>query len=201
MNKKDWVGNTNSVYKIIGASNHAVDGKREVDDFYATSPSVLDLLSNKFDIPKKIVEPMAGNGDLSKKLIEMGCNVISYDIIERNYPLDKVIDFFQVKEIPSGYSILTNPAYKIAKESVLHALNLVDDRQFVIMFLKTTFLEGKGRYNDLFSKYPPKCVYVFVERQICAKGGNFENVQSSAVSYAFFVWQKGFKGDTIVKWI
>lgn len=23
----------------------------------------------------------------------------------------------------------------------------------------------------------------------------------SAVSYAWFVWQKGYKGDTIIKWI
>ena len=201
MKNKDWVGNTNSVYKIIGASNHAIDANRDIHDFYATSASVLDSLKAKFDIPKNIVEPMAGDGHLSKKLIEMGHNVISYDIIERNYPLDKVVDFFQVKEIPKGYSILTNPAYKIAKETVLHALKLVEDGQFVIMFLKTTFLEGKARYNELFSKHPPKYVYVFVERQICAKGGDFENVKSSAVSYSFFVWEKGWNGNTTIEWI
>lgn len=201
MKNKDWVGDTNSVYKIIGASNHAIDADRDLHDFYATSASVLDLLKVKFDIPKNIVEPMAGDGHLSKKLIEMGHNVISYDIIERNYPLHKVIDFFQVKEIPKGYSILTNPAYKIAKETVLHALELVEDGQFVIMFLKTTFLEGKARYNELFSKHPPKYVYVFVERQICAKGGDFENVKSSAVSYSFFVWEKGWNGNTTIEWI
>ena len=30
---KDWVGNKNSVFKNLAASNHA-DGERETNDFY-----------------------------------------------------------------------------------------------------------------------------------------------------------------------
>ena len=86
---------------------------------------------------------------------------------------------------------------------MLHSLDLLKDGQYCIMFLKTTFLEGKKRYNELFTKYPPKYMLQFVNRIACAKNGDFEklNNQGSAIAYAWFIWEKGFKGDTIVKWI
>ena len=31
--------------------------------------------------------------------------------------------------------------------------------------------------------------------------GKFEKYPSSAVAYAWFVWEKGFKGDPVIKWI
>lgn len=39
----DWVGNRNSVYKTLGASNHT-DKEREKDDYYATDPLAIDKL-------------------------------------------------------------------------------------------------------------------------------------------------------------
>ena len=68
------------------------------------------------------------------------------------------------------------------------------------MFLKLQFLEGKAR-KSLFKKYPPKVVYVSSARLLCAKNGEFEKYPSSAVAYAWFVWEKGFTGDPIIKWI
>lgn len=199
---KDWKGDTNSVYKIIGASNHAVDGERQEEDFYATSPSVLDLFSKFYDIPKNILECSAGAGHLSEKLKEFGCNVTSWDIVDRGYPLDKVCDFLQQTELPANCDcILSNPPYSQAMSFVLHSLELLPNNGQCIMFLKTTFLEGKERLEKLFGKYPPKYIYVFSQRQICAKNGIFENVKSSAVSYSFFVWVKGSTSEPIVRWI
>ena len=39
----DWIGNKNSVYKTLGASNHT-DKEREKDDYYATDPITIDKL-------------------------------------------------------------------------------------------------------------------------------------------------------------
>lgn len=100
--------------------------------------------------------------------------------------------------------ILTNPPYKYAKEFVLKALELVSTGRKVYMFLKLTFLEGKSRFKDLFSKYPPKSIYVFSERVMCAKNGDFETMKAgggSAVAYAWFVWEKGWQGKTTIDWI
>lgn len=85
----------------------------------------------------------------------------------------------------------------------MHALELCREGDLVCMFVKTTFLEGKKRYKELFSQQPPFMVLQFVERILCAKNGDFEEARrlGSAVSYAWFVWEKGFKGKTIVDWI
>ena len=40
---KDWTGNSNSIYKTLGASNHT-DKEREVNDFYATEGKAAELL-------------------------------------------------------------------------------------------------------------------------------------------------------------
>ena len=61
-------------------------------------------------------------------------------------------------------------------------------------------LEGQKRKN-LFETYPPKCVYVFSKRKECALNGNFKDKSDSAVAYAWFVWEIGYKGDAIIKWI
>ena len=34
---KDWTGNSNSIYKTLGASNHT-DKERQNEDYYATDP-------------------------------------------------------------------------------------------------------------------------------------------------------------------
>lgn len=69
------------------------------------------------------------------------------------------------------------------------------------MFLKLQFLEGKAR-RKLFDKYPPKRVYVSSARLRCAMNGDFEKyAKPNAVCYAWFVWEKGYTGDIIVKHI
>ena len=71
------------------------------------------------------------------------------------------------------------------------------------MFLKVQFLEGKRR-KQLFKVFPPKVIYVSSSRILCAKNGEFGrmiNGGGSAVAYAWYVWEKGYNGDTIVKWI
>nr|DAL54124.1 MAG TPA_asm: adenine-specific methyltransferase [Caudoviricetes sp.] len=30
--------------------------------------------------------------------------------------------------------------------------------------------------------------------------GDFDSIGGSAAAYAWFVWEKGYKGETIVKW-
>ena len=90
-----------------------------------------------------------------------------------------------------------------ATQFVKHSLDLAQDGVKVAMFLKIQFLEGKER-KKLFTEYPPKTIYVSSSRLLCAKNGEFEKMKAgggSAVAYAWYVWEKGYKGDTIIKWI
>jgi hypothetical protein len=63
-------------------------------------------------------------------------------------------------------------------------------------------MESKGR-KQFFEQNPPKTIYVSSSRILCAKNGDFELMKTkggSAVAYCWFVWHKGFCGDTTVKW-
>lgn len=198
----DWTGNRNSIFKTLGASNHSSE-EREPNDFYATDPDAINYLVKHIELPRRVLEPSCGAGHLSVRLEELGHEVKSYDLIDRGY--GEVQDFFQMGNPPfeGDFAIVTNPPYKFAKEFVLHSLELVPDGCLVCMFLKTTFAEGKGRYRDLFCKYPPLKVLQCVERILCAKNGDFEyrRKNGSSIAYAWWVWQKGYKGNTILDWI
>lgn len=153
---KDWTGNGNSIFKILGASNHT-DKEREVDDFYATSPRAIDALLEYADLhlPHKIWEPSCGTGCLSLRLTELGYDVTSTDLIDRGFGTGGV-NFFEQRQMPDGCQcIVTNPPYKYATEYVRHSLRLLPDGGWLCLFLKTTFAEGQERYREIFSPTPP----------------------------------------------
>jgi hypothetical protein len=197
---KDWTGDKNSIFKTLGASNHT-DKERQKHDYYATEPKAIELLLEVEEFSDHIWECACGEGHLSKVLVERGYNVRSTDLIDRGYG-EGGVDFLAQSE-PFDGDIITNPPYKYASEFVYKALDLIPEGRKVAMFLKLQFLEGKKR-KELFLKHPPKVIYVSSSRLLCAKNGEFEQMRAgggSAVAYAWFVWVKGFKGDTIVKWI
>lgn len=132
--------------------------------------------------------------------IGKGHNVKSTDLIDRGYG-EGGIDFLSQTEIFYG-DIITNPPYKYAKEFVEKGLDLVNDGNKVIMFLKLQFMEGKAR-KKLFTKYPPKTIWVSSSRILCAKNADFPGMIAgggSAVAYAWYIWEKSFQGVTEVKW-
>ena len=204
-NNKDWKGNGNSIYKTLGASNHT-DEERDVDDFYATSPKAIDILVGypHISLPKHVWEPSCGSGCLSKRLEEIGYIVTSTDLIDRGYGQGGV-NFFEQTAMPDGCTaIVTNPPYKYATEYVLHALRLLPEDGMLCLFLKTTFAKGKERYYKIFGPQRPQYVLQCTERILCAKNAEFDYMEAhggSAVSYAWWIWRKGYKGGTTLDWI
>ena len=195
---KDWTGNQTSIFKTLGASNHT-DKYREENDFYATDPNAINLLCEVEKFDKNILEPACGQGHLSKRLIEHGYQVLSYDLIDRGYGMQN--DF--LKTTAWTGDIITNPPYKIAKEFIEHSLSIIPKGNKVAMFLKLQFMEGKAR-KKLFKTNPPKTIYVSSSRILCAKNADFDGMIAgggSAVAYAWYVWEKGFSGKTTIEWI
>ena len=200
---KNWSGNSKSIYVTMGASNHT-NKEREKDDYYATDPNALRIFLDKLEndgivLHKDIWECACGEGHLSKVLKSKNYNVYSTDLVNRGYE-DEKMDFLKVNTTEIDADILTNPPYKFAKEFVKKALEIQKDGYYTIMFLKIQFLEGQTR-QELFKKYPPKFVYVNSKRQLCAMNGKFEKYKATAICYCWFVWQKGYTGESIVRWI
>ena len=199
MSEKDWTGNSNSIYKTLGASNHT-DKERENDDYYATEPKATELLLSLEKFSPNIWECACGGGHMAKVLKENGYEVKATDLIYRGYGEGNV-DFLKCID-PFAGDIITNPPYKYATEFIYKALELIPAGNKVAMFLKIQFLEGKKR-KKLFEKYPPKTIYVSSSRLLCAKNALFEEMIAgggSAVAYAWYIWEKGYNGETIIKW-
>ena len=206
---KDWTGNSRSYASTLGARNFAIED-REKHDYYATDPKSLEILLKKLkkdniELNKNIWECSCGEGHLSNVLENNGYKTTNTDLIDRGYNINfKQLDFLKTNTIFDG-DILTNPPYKYAKEFVEHSIESINNNNYVIMFLKLQFLEGKKR-KELFNKFPPKYVYVFSERQRCAMNGDFSKYSNSgnthgAVAYCWFIWQKGYYGEPIIRWI
>lgn len=193
---KDWVGDKNSVFRTLGASNHSL-GEREENDYYATQPKAVELLMSLETFDKNILEPSCGEGHISEVLKSHGYNVVSRDLINRGY--GDVADFLSDDNTEWNGDIITNPPYKYGCEFVEKALQIIPDGHKVAMFLKVQFLEGKRR-RKMFDTMPPKRIWVSSSRLKCAINGDFNNMTGSAAAYAWFIWEKGFRGDTIIKW-
>lgn len=200
MDNKDWKGNSKSIYTILGASNHT-DKERQCEDFYATDPIAAKLLLEVETFSDNIWECACGQKHLSKVFEESGYNVRSSDVVDRCG--NEVFDFLSIENQEWNGDIITNPPYKYAKDFIEKSLSIIPQGNKVAMFLKIQFLEGKER-KKLFQAFPPKIVYVSSSRILCAKNAEFERMiegGGSAVAYAWYVWEKGYKGDTIIKWI
>lgn len=202
---KDWTGNNKTTFITLGASNHS-DKDREKDDFYATDPNALEIFLEKLkqdniELHKEIWECACGQGHLSEVLKKHNYDVYSTDKVDRGYG-DEQIDFLKEKYFDDDLKadILTNPPYKYAKEFVEKALKIQSPGYYTIMLLKIQFLEGQAR-RELFKKYPPKYVYVNSARQICYINGDMSKKMSSATCYCWYIWEKGWKGETTVRWI
>lgn len=205
MTNKDWKGNhPNSVWKTLGASNHTLE-TRHPEEFYATQSIAIDILCNEEKFDGDIWEISSGRGDLSNRLIQLGYNVYSTDIIDRG-GCEQFIgeyDFLQWEGEPLAPNIITNPPYSLSTQFIYKAMELLPTGGKLALFLKLQFLEGKAR-KILFQKYPMKTLYVSSSRILCAKNGEFEKMKAgggSAVAYGWYVWVKGFQGDPIIKWV
>ena len=170
---KDWTGNSKAVFSMLAASNHS-ETDRVDNDYYATPPDAVKELLKREKFNTYIWECAVGGGHIADVLKEYGYKVKSSDVVDRGYSDTEIADFLLTERDKNDFSrdIITNPPYSMATEFVKHALDISMDSTKVAMFLKIQFLESKKRY-ELFKEYPPKRVYVFVNRVNCGKNGVF----------------------------
>lgn len=181
--------------------------ERQTEDFYATDPKALEIFLDKLNKDginlSSVWEPSCGMGHLAEVLKKNGYLELATDLIDRGYGLggvDFLGDYLLDRSNTWKGDILTNPPFKLAEKFVEKGMSLLEDGNKLILFLKIQFLEGQKR-KELFKKYPPKYVYVNSARQLCAKDGEFEKYTATTQFYAWYVFEKGFNGETIIRWI
>lgn len=174
---------------------------REVNNFYATHPSTTRDILKVETFGKEILEPFCGSGTMSEVIKQSGRIVKAYDIIDRGY--GEVGDFFEVDFEKNKYDIITNPPYYEALPKLIkRCIDIAKNKVAIIMPLR--YLSGKTRFSDLYEQFPPSRVYVYQERIGVAKNADFDRYNDAGANleiYAWFIWQKGFKGKTELKWL
>jgi len=178
--------------------------ERHKEDFYATNPKALEIFLDKLkqdniSLAPYVWECAVGMGHLAKVLTNHGYIVKSSDIVDRGYQGTIISDFLQETNSWSG-DILTNPPFKLAEKFVEKGMNMLFYGDKLLLFLKIQFLEGQRR-KELFKEFPIKYVYCYSARQQCCRDAKFEEFTATTQFYAWYIWEKGFVGETIVRWI
>ena len=171
---------------------------RAENDLYTTNPIAITLLDEYGYLDKDTIywECACGKGDLSEELKRLGYTVMSSDLYDYGYG-DKGIDFLKCTGRFSG-DIITNPPFKVLTEFILKGLELTNRRLYIFSRLQT--LESVNRYSKIFKDTPPMYVLPFVKRVPCYKNGD-KSRGSSVTPYAWYIWDKNYDGETIVKWL
>lgn len=170
-------------------------------------------------------EPAFGSGDLARGLSDYFDGMICSDIhahdriaVGQRPPVigDFLIDALWREEdgpLQADW-IITNPPFKLGAQFVETALHRA--RRGVAMFVRSAFLEGQDRYKRLYSVTPPALVLQFCERVPLFKGklrapeqsywdatsgGGQWRKPSTATSYSWIVWAKGYNGRPAMDWI
>jgi len=174
---------------------------RVENDYYATHPDSVKALLKVEEIIYPALEPACGEGHISKLLDES--QTFSSDLINRGYGFSN-LDFIKEDLFRKYETIITNPPFNLFQEFVEKALKLANKK--VIMFGKLQALEGMKRATFLETT-PLKTVYVFKKRQQPLRNGNEideltgKKWASSTMAFAWFVWERGYEGEPIIKWI
>lgn len=186
------------------------DSVREENDFYATDPAAIRLALPTFrevGLSGPVWECACGAGHLSAPLREAGYSVRSTDLIDRG--CGDALDFLSADE-PWNGDILTNPPFKLAEAFIRHSMDILEDGRKAFFFLKIQFLQSVDR-NALFETYPPKYILINSQRIFCAMNGEFERYAKwseekgmwtgGTQCFIWIVFEKGWSGQTTVKWI
>ena len=152
----------------------------------------------------KILEPCCGAGAIVKVLRDYE-KTVDYCDLNNEFSLTGIFKNFKdfVNDDFDRYdNIITNPPYSLAKEFILKAKEITNNK--IAMLLPLNYLHGVTRYNEIYldRKFPLKAVYVF-----CRYGMLEETIRDDGtyrtgmMVYAWYIWDKSYKGEPIIRWL
>lgn len=176
-------------------------------DFYPTNQehvaAAFDLLPCDF-APKEILDPSMGYGVFGKEArlrypdawivgIDVNPYLPHFNYHDWNIRGDMLEMAF---DAPMFDLIISNPPYGVAESFVHRSLDLLHTGGWLVFLLRLSFAESVGRYKLFNYDARPHTV------AICSDRPSFTgNGKTDASAYAYFCWQKGYKGDTKMTWV
>jgi hypothetical protein len=168
--------------------------KERQNDCYETPACATEALLRVESIPRLVWEPACGPGSIVRVLEAHGHEVFASDIVDYGQVFSG-IDFLGDAEILGTQCIVTNPPYQLAEKFVRKALKM---SPLVIMLLRLAFLESVRR-TEVLEKSGLARIHVFRNRLPMMHRKNWDGPKSSsAMPFAWFVWERGYTGPTTV---
>lgn len=169
-------------------TSHAVMAQRvephdSLDDFPTPPWATRALLEHVIQCGGTAWEPAANRGHMVKPLEERFGWVRASDVHDYGYGYE-VKDFLFGDHEPVDW-IITNPPFRLAEQFIYKGLETA--KSGVAIFVRSTFLEGVGRYSNLFTGNPPAVIAQFAERVVLHKG-RLAPKGSTATAYCWVVW-------------
>lgn len=178
----------------VGSGQHSYEARGQ--DCYETPPEAVRALWKVEKLPQYIWEPACGPGAIVKVLRAQGHTVHASDVV--NYGWNhEIVDFLMMSsQNYCSHPIVTNPPYRLAQQFVEKALEL--KTPLIIMLLRLAFLESERRRRVLeFSGLAR--IHVFRNRLPMMHRKDWDGPKaSSAIPFAWFVWERGYKGPTTI---
>ena len=163
-------------------------------DFYPTPPWAIHALCAQEKFIGIIHEPCCGDGVMAKTLERHGYDVVATDLYDHGYGVTGIDAITYKLRVDN---IITNPPFNIAVKLMMNFFSRFNNK--IALLLRLSFVESQQRY-PIFSAMPPARIYVFSERLSMAPRG-MEVKGGGTVTYAWFIWEKGHTGETVLKWI
>ena len=176
--------------------SHAERGQ----DLYETPAVAVEALLRVLVLPSGTIwEPACGRGAIANVLRAHGYRVVCSDLIDYGADPSAIqgVDFLKTTEVPDGVGcIVTNPPYMLANEFTAHALDLCRN---VVMLLRLAFLESERR-SPILDDAGLRRVLVFRTRlPMMHRDGWQGRKASSGLAFAWFVWERGYRGHPITQ--
>jgi len=165
------------------------------DDCYDTPAAAVLALLGCESLPARIWEPACGTGNIVGVLRGAGRRVVATDLNDRGCPSSRAgVDFLQRRRITAD-AIVTNPPYALAERFVAAA---IERAPLVIMLLRLAFLESMRRAPLLDGGQLAR-IHVFANRlPMMHRAGWKGRRASSAIPFAWFVWDRAHRGPATV---
>lgn len=137
-------------------------------------PLVVDALFNNYTIPEGEIYTCK-NDFFSKYVKKLGRTICEpparLDVLDKYHIVSQVLD----------------------EDDVIFCLGNFPRLHTACFLMKSTFIAGQKRFENLFSVYPPKVILQFARRIKYNSGYSY--------NCAWFIWEKGWRGETTIRWI
>jgi hypothetical protein len=180
--------------------------ERHPFDFYPTNQAhveaAFNLLPSHF-APEKVLDPGMGMGVFGKEAKKRWTDSFVVGVeLNNDMPLHNWYDwnirgdFLSIPFDDRFDLVIGNPPYGEAEAFVRRSLALLRPDGWLIFLLRLSFAESVTRFLMFTHEAPPFSVVTCSDRPSFTGDG-----KTDSSAYAYFVWQKGYQGKTILDWV